>query len=57
MPQAQRDLGGFAGKLLLRFEEAVLGLYDEPRPRTSKKLRGGGSRWRIRVGEYRILYD
>lgn len=57
MPQAQKDLDGFAGKMLLRFEQAVLGLYDAPRPHNSKKLSGGGSRWRIRVGEYRILYE
>ncbi len=57
MPQAQRDLDGFAGKLLLRFEEAILGLYDEPRPRNSRKLSGGGSRWRIKIGDYRILYE
>ena len=27
------------------------------RPHNSKKLSGGGSRWRIRVGDYRILYE
>ena len=57
MPQAQKDLDGFSGKLLSRFEDIILGLYDEPRPRNSKKLSGGGSRWRIRVGDYRILYE
>jgi len=57
MPQAQKDLDGFSGKLLLRFEGIILGLYDEPRPYNSKKLRGGGSRWRIKVGDYRILYE
>jgi mRNA interferase RelE/StbE len=57
MPQAQKDLDGFSGKLLLRFEEIILGLYDEPRPHNSKKLSGGGSRWRIRTGNYRILYE
>lgn len=57
MPQAQKDLDGFVGKLLLRFEQAILGLYDEPRPNNSKKLSGGGSRWRIRIGEYRLLYE
>lgn len=57
MPQAQKDLDGFSGKLLSRFEEIILGLYDEPRPHNSKKLSGGGSRWRIRTGDYRILYE
>ena len=56
-PQAQKDLDSFSGKLLSRIEDAVLGLYDEPRPHNSKKLSGGGSRWRIRAGDYRILYE
>lgn len=57
MPQAQKDLDDFSGKLLSRFEEIILGLYDEPRPHNSKKLSGGSSRWRIRAGDYRILYE
>jgi mRNA interferase RelE/StbE len=57
MPQAQKDLDEFSGKLLLKFERVIMGLYDEPRPHNSKKLSGGGSRWRIRVGDYRILYE
>jgi mRNA interferase RelE/StbE len=57
MPQAQKDLDGFSGKLLSRFEETILGLYDEPRPNNAKKLAGSGSRWRIRVGDYRVLYE
>jgi mRNA interferase RelE/StbE len=57
MPQAQKDLDGFSGKLLSRFEETILGLYDEPRPHNAKKLAGSGSRWRIRVGDYRVLYE
>jgi len=57
MPQAQKDLEGFRGKLLARFERVILGLYDDPRPHNSKKLSGGGSRWRVRTGDYRILYE
>ncbi len=57
MPKAQKDLDSFSGKLLIRFEKTILGLYSEPRPQNSKKLSGGGSKWRIRVGNYRILYE
>ena len=57
MPRAQKDLDGFRGKLLTRFENLILGLYDNPEPHNSKKLSGGGSRWRIRTGDYRILYE
>lgn len=57
MPKAQKDLDDFSGRLLSRFEETILGLYENPRPQNSKKLSGGGSKWRIRVGDYRILYE
>lgn len=57
MPQALKDIETFRGKHLLQIEEVILGLYDEPRARQSRKLVGGGSRWRIRVGDYRILYE
>jgi mRNA interferase RelE/StbE len=57
MPQARKDLDRFSGKQLSRFEESILELYDEPRPHNSKKLSGGGSLWRIRIGDYRMLYE
>lgn len=57
MPQAQKDLDNLSGKLLSRIEEIILSLYEEPRPRYAKKLRGGGSKWRIRAGDYRVLYE
>ena len=57
MPQAQKDLDSFSGKFLSKLENIILGLYDEPRPHNSKKLSGGGSKWRIRMGNYRILYE
>ncbi|TAN43452.1 MAG: type II toxin-antitoxin system RelE/ParE family toxin [Nitrospirae bacterium] len=57
MPQARKDLDAHSGKMLSRLELTIMGLYDEPRPHNSKKLTGSGSKWRIRVGEYRILYE
>jgi len=57
MPKAQKDLDSFSARLLSRFEEAILGLIDNPRPQNSKKLSGGGSKWRVRLGDYRILYE
>jgi mRNA interferase RelE/StbE len=57
MPPAQKDLDEFRGKLLTKFEKIILGLYDDPRPHNSKKLTGGTPKWRIRTGDYRILYE
>jgi mRNA interferase RelE/StbE len=56
-PAAQKDLDEFRGKLLMRFENLVLGLCDNPRPHNSRKLAGGAPKWRIRTGDYRILYE
>lgn len=57
MPQTLKDLDEFSGRLLSKFEEAISQLCYEPKPHHSRKLKGGGSRWRIRVGDYRILYE
>lgn len=51
MPGAQKDLDNIDDNLLSRLKKAILNLYDNTRPHNSKKLSGGGSRWRIRVGD------
>ena len=39
-----------------RISEAIDGLKDEPRPPGCKKLRAMEDLWRIRVGDYRVIY-
>ena len=56
-PPAQKDLDAFRGKLLAKFETLILALSNNPRPRHSRKLSGAGSNWRLRSGDYRILYE
>lgn len=36
---------------------AIIALTDNPRPAGVKKLVGSRSDWRIRIGEYRIIYE
>jgi mRNA interferase RelE/StbE len=36
---------------------AIVALADEPRPVGVRKLVGSESDWRIRVGEYRVVYE
>lgn len=36
---------------------AVAGLAAEPRPNGAKKLAGEDTAWRIRTGNYRVIYD
>jgi mRNA interferase RelE/StbE len=54
--RAQKNLARIAEPDRSRLIEAIRGLADEPRPQGSKKLSGRGG-WRVRVGDYRILYD
>ena len=39
-----------------RIALAVKALREDPRPRGCKKLKGADDLWRIRVGEYRVVY-
>lgn len=40
-----------------RVLEAIDGLADSPRPHGAKKLVGEQTAWRIRIGDYRVIYD
>ncbi len=40
-----------------RLLTAIEGLQDDPRPHGAKKLVGEQTAWRIRVGDYRVIYD
>ena len=33
------------------------GLAQDPRPSASRKLRGEQNLWRIRIGDYRVVYS
>ncbi|HEY3303266.1 MAG TPA: type II toxin-antitoxin system RelE/ParE family toxin [Candidatus Binatia bacterium] len=55
-PAAEKDLQWLPREVASRVERAINRLCDEPRPRGSKKLSGYENEWRVRVGDYRILY-
>jgi len=40
-----------------RVLDAVEDLADDARPRGARKLAGERTAWRIRVGDYRVIYD
>lgn len=40
-----------------RVLDAVAQLAEDPRPHGAKKLAGERTAWRIRVGDYRVIYD
>ena len=54
--RAQRSLSRIAVQDRERISDAIRRLAEEPRPHGVKKLSGRDA-WRIRVGDYRILYE
>ncbi len=40
-----------------RIDKKILDLAIEPRPNSVKKLQGDDKSYRIRVGDYRIIYE
>lgn len=40
-----------------RIQAAVELLASDPRPPSAKKLVGGEGEWRVRTGDYRIVYE
>jgi mRNA interferase RelE/StbE len=54
--RAQRSLSRIAAQDRERISTAIRRLADEPRPHGVKKLSGRDA-WRIRVGDYRVLYE
>ena len=55
-PRAQRDLRGLPAIVVSRLMPRIAALGAEPRPSSAKKLSGEKDIWRIRVGDYRVLY-
>ena len=55
-PSAEKDLGCLASTMRQRVIDAIWRLADEPRPVGCRKLVGGKNAYRIRVGDYRIIY-
>lgn len=53
---ASKELQDLPSPAVGRIIEALQKLQTEPRPPGSKKLRGTSDLWRVRVGDYRIVY-
>jgi mRNA interferase RelE/StbE len=55
-PTARRQLADLPRSVRRRIDEKILALAANPRPRGSVKLAGSEDVYRVRVGDYRILY-
>lgn len=55
---AERDVRRLPRDVRERVAFAILALREEPRPSGVRKLKGRGEEgWRIRVGNYRVVYQ
>jgi mRNA interferase RelE/StbE len=56
-PAAVRQLRKLDSPARRRVQAAIELLADEPRPPTATRLVGGAGEWRVRTGDYRIIYE
>ena len=53
----RKDLRGLPPQEVARIVEAVGHLANDPQPHGSQKLSGSERTYRIRVGDYRVIYE
>lgn len=56
-PAAVRQLRKLPPDARRRIQAAIELLADTPRPPGAKKLAGSSGDWRVRTGDYRIVYE
>jgi mRNA interferase RelE/StbE len=56
-PAAARQLRTFDPEVRRRIQAAIELLADNPRPPASTRLVGGAGEWRVRTGDYRVIYE
>lgn len=54
---AEKELNALPATVIARIVPRLEGLATVPRPPGCKKLRGGENEWRIRIGDYRAVYE
>jgi mRNA interferase RelE/StbE len=53
---AQKELDLLGESLFRRVDRRILTLAENPRPSGCKKLEGYKDQWRIRIGDWRVVY-
>lgn len=54
--RVQKEMAGLPDEPYQRIKSAMRALGENPRPPGCRKL-GGRQGWRIRVGDYRVVYE
>jgi mRNA interferase RelE/StbE len=57
LPAAVRRFGRLDPQIQARILRRVSALAEEPRPSGVVKLSGSDDLWRIRIGDYRVIYS
>jgi mRNA interferase RelE/StbE len=52
----QKELGALDDAAFRRIDRKILALAENPRPPGCKKLKGYKDQWRIRIGDWRVVY-
>ena len=55
-PPARKELEELPNDLLARVIRKIESLGNAPRPAGCKKLKGYRDQWRVRVGDWRVVY-
>jgi len=55
-PSVEKDLRSLPQEAVKRILKRIEALKNDPIPRQSVKLSGAEQLWRIRVGEYRVIF-
>ncbi len=54
---AEKDLSRLSSEIHDRIIVAIQALANNPRPPGCRRLAGSKNDWRIRVGDYRVVYE
>jgi mRNA interferase RelE/StbE len=55
-PPARKELEALPNAVLARVVQKIGSLADVPRPAGCKKLKGYKDHWRVRAGDWRVVY-
>ena len=55
-PSARKELESLPDSVLTRVIRKIESLAPDPRPTGCKKLKGYKDSWRVRIGDWRIVY-
>lgn len=55
--KVEKQLNNLPSIVFNRVDKSILNLKTNPRPTGARKLKSHTAAWRLRVGDYRILYD